>query len=43
MHLKKEKLKLDIQKIFTKLRSILNDREDKLLLDIDKKYNFNFK
>ena len=38
MNEKKEKLKLDIQKIFTKLRSILNDREDKLLLDIDKKY-----
>ena len=35
----KEELKMNIQKIFTKLRNILNDREDELLLEIDKKYN----
>ena len=35
----KEKIKSDIQKIFTKLRNALNDREDKLLMDIDKKFD----
>ena len=35
----KEVLKLKIQKIFTQIRSELNDREDKLLLEIDKKYD----
>ena len=35
----KEELKMNIQKIFTKLRNCLNDREDELLLEIDKKYN----
>ena len=35
----KENLKINIQKIFTKLRNAINDREDELLLDIDKKYN----
>ena len=35
----KEKLKLTIQKIFTKLRNAFNDREDELLLEIDKEYN----
>jgi hypothetical protein len=35
----KETIKLNIQKTFTKLRNILNDREDKLLLDVDQKYN----
>ena len=27
------------QKIFTNIRSILNDREDELLLEVDNKYN----
>ena len=35
----KEELKLKIKKIFTKIRSELNDREDKLLLEIDKNFN----
>ena len=35
----KETLKNDIQKIFTKIRNCLNDREDKLLLDVDNKFN----
>ena len=35
----KEKLKNDIQTIFTKIRNSLNEREDKLLLEVDKKYN----
>ena len=35
----KEELKMDIQKIFTRLRNTLNNREDQLLLEIDKKYN----
>ena len=35
----KEELKLKIQKIFTKIRNTLNDREDELLLDIDNKFN----
>ena len=35
----KEELKLKIQSIFTKLRNALNEKEDKLLLDIDEYYN----
>ena len=35
---KKEPLKLDIQKIFTKIRNSLNSREDELLLEVDKKF-----
>ena len=35
----KEKLKFKIQNIFTKLRNHLNNREDKLLLEIDKKFD----
>jgi len=30
---------MNIQKIFTKLRNCLNEREDELLLEIDKNYN----
>ena len=32
----KEQLKMDIQKIFTKIRNTLNDREDQLLSEVDK-------
>jgi len=39
---KKEALKVNIQKIFTKLRNTLNEREDQLLLEVDKKYNDKF-
>ena len=35
----KEELKLKVQKIFTKIRNSLNEKEDKLLLEIDEKYN----
>ena len=35
----KEELKLKIQNIFTKIRTVLNEKEDKLLLDIDKEYD----
>ena len=35
----KEDLKLYIQNIFTKMRNNLNDREDELLLEIDKVFN----
>ena len=35
----KEELKLKIQKIFTKIRNIINEREDKLLLDVDTKFD----
>ena len=38
----KEELKLKIQKIFTKLRSELNNREDKLLLEVDKIFDETF-
>ena len=36
---RKEKLKIDVQKKFTKLKCEINNREDKLLEEIDKKYN----
>ena len=38
----KEELKLQIQKIFTKIRNELNEREDKLLLEVDKKFEEKF-
>ena len=34
----KEEIKLKIQNIFTKIRNTLNDREDELLFEVDKKY-----
>ena len=40
---KKEELKIKVQKIFTKIRNILNNREDELLLGIDKNYDSSFK
>ena len=36
---RKEELKLKIQNIFTKIRKALNEREDELLLEVDKRYN----
>ena len=40
----KEELKKEIQKIFTKLRNELNNREEELLLEVDNKFeNLNFK
>ena len=33
----KEEIKLKISKIFTKIRNIVNEREDKLLLELDNK------
>ena len=38
----KEELKTNIQKIFTKIRNALNDREDELLLEVDNKFNTNY-
>ena len=35
----KEELKLKIQKIFTKIRNTINEREDKLLLEVDNQFN----
>jgi hypothetical protein len=37
----KEDLKIKVQNIFTKIRSSLNEREEKLLLDIDNIFNEN--
>ena len=42
MNKNKEELKLKIQTIFTKLRNILNEKEDKLLLEVDKWYEDNY-
>jgi len=39
---KREELKAEIQKIFTKIRNALNYREDKLLLEVDKQFNDKF-
>ena len=36
----KEELKIKIQKIFTQLRTALNDREDQLLIEVDKQFNY---
>ena len=38
----KEKLKLNIQKIITKIRNELNNREDEILLAVDKEFNNNY-
>ena len=35
----KEELKQNIQKIFTKIRNVLNDREDELLIEVDKQFD----
>lgn len=35
---KKEDVKLQIQKVFTKLRNTLNDREDQLILEVDQTF-----
>ena len=35
----KEEIKLKIQKIFTKIRNAINNREDELLMEVDKKYD----
>ena len=35
----KDKLKLNIQNIFTNIRNIINEREDELLLEVDNQYN----
>ena len=39
---KKEKIKLKIQETFTKIRNVLNEREDELLLKIEEKYDNSF-
>jgi len=38
MNENKEKLKVEIQKVFTKIRNELNNREEEILLDLDKKF-----
>ena len=40
--MKKEKLKSNIQNIFTKIRTALNEREDELLLEVNKKFDEKF-
>ena len=35
----KEELKIKVSKIFTKLRNAINEREDKLLMEIENKFN----
>ena len=35
----KEELKVNIQKVFTQIRNILNTKEDELLLEVDEKFN----
>ena len=39
INIKKEEMKIDIQKIFTKIRNEINNREDELLLKVDKKFD----
>ena len=38
----KEKLKTEVQKLFTKLRNIINEREDQIFLEIDKQFDETF-
>ena len=38
----KDEIKNNIQKIFTKLRSVINEREDKLMIEVDKKFEESF-
>ena len=38
----KENLKLEVSNIFTKIRNIINEREDELLSEIDNQYNTKF-
>ena len=38
----REEIKLNVQKIFTKIRTAINEREDELLSEIDNKFNENF-
>ena len=38
----KEELKLKIQKIFTRIRNTINEREDILLSEVDKEFDYNF-
>ena len=38
MNKNKEELKLNIQQIFTKIRSEINNREDQLLIEVDQKF-----
>ena len=38
----KDNLKLEIQNVFTKMRSAINEREDELLLEVDNIYNSKF-
>ena len=35
----KEELKIKIQKIFTKIRNAINEKEEKLLIEVDQKYD----
>ena len=39
ININKEALKLSVQKIFTKIRNQLNEREDEILLNINEKFN----
>ena len=39
MNKNKEELKINIQKIFTEIRNELNNREDELLLEVEKQYD----
>ena len=39
MNEKKEKLKIEIQNIFSKIRNEFNKREDEILIEIEQKYN----
>ena len=35
----KEELKIEIQNVFTKIRNEINNKEDELLLEVDKQFN----
>jgi len=42
INLSKEELKINIQKVFTKIRNALNTKEDELLSEVDEKFNDSF-
>ena len=35
----REKIKLEVQNIFTRIRNVINEREDQILIEVDKQFD----